>query len=820
MDNDTAASTPEMSDAVRAAYDRAEALTGWLARRPDPSAEDAELVAWLVEGRTLGLALLLTCPGEGRPYRRDEYPDADVAAWDYAAWVAAYRTEFGADAVVNVVAAVEPSRLAVIECRSAQAAALAEHLAVDRSTLLTLSRSGTSGSGAGSVWLVIPDGVDPPTRHKVSAGMAGDVSVWGYVECPGYAAVCEGPHVFAPDRRASRDEWAHEGAVRVYGEWITPRLGRPGAIDEPDPDAEPALYVAGVHLAELIDRPVDTRLSDLLGHKEATRVRRAHRRVLPGEDARELETARVLPVRVCGVVGVAVPSREQVAAWAVETGETDPHDLVAAWDAREAAAKEREVAAERAAERARERAEAQAAETLRLVEGGNDAPLLLPAEFWGAAPVLEHIRAAAHRAVLSPDALLAAVLARIAAYVSPDVKVDTGIRTGVPLHLFVAVVGKTGAGKSSAATYAEELMPYPVVADDLPDSPDESPPDEMLASPRPQPVSPAEYGLGTGQGVSEAYMGVRRPESGKGRGVRTQVREHVLLTLDEGGSMIGVMDQSGSILAAELRSAWSGGLKGQANGRADTTRRVTRYALGIIVSFQLPVYAGLVTEEHLQLGTPQRWLAVWGTDKSTPKDPPDDPGPLSLPVMPTGRMSLAADLQSEVRARALAIVTEDIDVPLPESQRPAMVIRIAALLHILLGRSGDVDRSDIDMADLMFERSLAVQRLASREAEHQAQVVADQRAEARRADAVSQAIEMDGRDAARSRMRERILTQIGQAGGSVVWRGRDGLLQRYASRDRRMAQVVVARLVDAGRLVDEDGTLTLVEEPREKAGTA
>lgn len=847
-DDPTAAAAVERLGQARSGEWRAGEMSEWLREAPSPGPDSSELRGWLSTGqRKFGLRVLLIEPGGKRPAAM--HPRGVHDATDCPVVLAGYLDEYAKvypGQPVNVAVALGPSRLAVFDADlPGELSPLLDRLGVDTPTVRSPGSSPSrtrpdadgvaewvrSHHGGGHVWLVVPEGVEVPRVRRRKGEQAdlrhGDAYVLmpPSIRPPGpYEAV--GVVGVLDDAVLGRiADMIDPGPARGDGSGTGARSGRRDRASQPGDrrfaapgdtlrrsvaaweDATPWGDLLAPHGWDWLERP------DSCGCTVWT---------APGTHASDRSaTAHDNPDRsTCGVrlhVWTDDPGLELAAM--LKTVRSESLSKLHVYAAYRTGG---DVGAAIAELQLDAEGEGQAYDAggpvppLVESDASDDRPLNLPSEFWRARPVLSHIHAAAHRAALSPDAVLGAVLARLSARLDPAVTVETGIRSGVPLHLFVALVGPSGSGKTAAARFAEALLPDPdpvVVVDPDPESGADAP---MLADPSVgldgEPVMDtrvAEYGLGTGQGIAEAYMGSRAPASGKGRAVRTQVRTNVLLVCDEGASMLGMLDQSGSILASELRAAWAGALRGQANGRADTTRRVERYALGLIVGFQPAPFARLLSPIHIDLGTPQRFCALWAADESIPDVPPPDPGPLVVGELPTGPLILVSELQDEVRAHARSVQRGTVEVPPLESQRTSMVVRLAALLAILSGRTQLVDRSDWMLAERVYETSLGVQSVAARAGEEQEHEEADRRAELRRADVVSQALAVDERVDAANRMSQRIVAQLRDAGGSVVWRGRDGIRMRVKGADRRMADTVVRRLCETGQLIEDGLTLRL-----------
>lgn len=346
--------------------------------------------------------------------------------------------------------------------------------------------------------------------------------------------------------------------------------------------------------------------------------------------------------------------------------------------------------------------------------------LTLPEEFWSARPVLGQIRRAAWARQVSGDVLFYSVMARLASLWPYTVGLFSGIGGRASANLFVAVVGPSGAGKTSGVSVARELLPAPAWL-----------PSDMYAD---------DWPLGSGEGVAESYMGSKRvPVDDKSTDVktglpkmhtvRTQVRHNALLHADEGESLTRLLERSGATIGETLRRAWVGGTIGQTNGRAETTRIVKegRYSLGLVIGFQPETAQPLLADSAP--GTPQRFVWCWASDPAIPEEPIEHPGPLAAVWRPpapepsgTGWLigdpfsnvdqtpvSFAPQIMAELGAghRARLRGEEGAALPLLDAQRPLTVVKIAALLAQLDGRR-HVDADDWRIAHMVWDTSCAV----------------------------------------------------------------------------------------------------------------
>jgi len=237
--------------------------------------------------------------------------------------------------------------------------------------------------------------------------------------------------------------------------------------------------------------------------------------------------------------------------------------------------------------------------------------LTLPTSFYESRPELKEIREYAHRWGAPADPVLYAILARISATVPPGQRVQTGIMSpkGASLNLFVAAIGPSGSCKSSSASIAKSYF-QPGVLD-------------MLDG----------IGLGSGEGLAEAYMGWIEINTGefhnngnpKTKKVRQQTRENVYIVVDEGESLTRQMERNGATVGPMLRSAADGKTLGQANAEEARNRHVDEgcYSMGILMGFQPETAAPLLRDSAS--GTTQRFVYCFTTAADIPIQPPEQP---------------------------------------------------------------------------------------------------------------------------------------------------------------------------------------------------
>jgi hypothetical protein len=314
----------------------------------------------------------------------------------------------------------------------------------------------------------------------------------------------------------------------------------------------------------------------------------------------------------------------------------------------------------------------------------------LPDDFWAARPLLAHIRQAAWTRILSPDAVLGAVMARMAAITPPAFRLPPTVGAPASMNWYVALCGPPSSGKSAAISTAARLMP---IAD------------------RPRVV---ERPLGSGEGLVELYLGFEaEQQNGKTIQVRKQMKDGAFVTLDEGAALAEMAERKGSTLLAFMRSMWNGGRVGTTNASAETTRYLPEgaYSLGVVVGFQPALAAALLADDAA--GTPQRFIWTSSTDPGIPDDA-DWPGELRLPLLQLGRearldsnLVVAGLIVAEVRQAALArgrgqVVTESLD-----AHQDLLRLKAAGLLAMLDGRL-EITVEDWQLAGVIVRTSVAV----------------------------------------------------------------------------------------------------------------
>jgi hypothetical protein len=333
-----------------------------------------------------------------------------------------------------------------------------------------------------------------------------------------------------------------------------------------------------------------------------------------------------------------------------------------------------------------------------------ESPRHLPAAFWGEREILVQIRQAAHSRQRSADAVLHAVLGRVAASIPHTIKLPPIVGSPAPLCHFTALVGPPGRGKGNAQDIAEEIAPV----------------DHNRV---------VEVPLGSGEGLVEILLGpVKEPDPddpSKLVVVKRQVMFNALVEIDEGDTLSILGGRSGSVLMSTLRSIWSGKRLGQSNASAERRRFVSagQYTFGVTMGLQESKAGPLLNQ--VDAGTPQRFTWAMTTDPRIPDELPDwpvtlkwdPPGPQALRDYECAgtyvrhHMAVAQSVQAEIRAADLQNVRGNGSDDPFAAHTNLVRLKIAGLLALLCGGM-NVTEDDWRLAGVVRDTSDNVRRHA------------------------------------------------------------------------------------------------------------
>lgn len=357
---------------------------------------------------------------------------------------------------------------------------------------------------------------------------------------------------------------------------------------------------------------------------------------------------------------------------------------------------------------------------------------VLPPEFWEERECFAAIRDAAAQWLCSPDATLAAVLCRVAAFTSHEMVIPPRLGPPTGLSLIVAMAGASGTGKSKAERLAATLIPAPAEMAQMDGLP-----------------------LGSGEGLVETMFEVRTEKvDGKTVTVKEQVRHNAFVYADEGRVLTELASRSGSTLTSTLRSIFSGATIGQANASRETHRNLPAgsYVFGVLLGIQPRAAMDLFGELEVAAGTTQRFLwscaqhpdigALEPVGAVVPLERPEM-GTLDNPLTSIGgiRPIDTPDVVfDEVRARLIARGRGDAQGSELDTHRDLLRLKVMGTLALLEGRQ-EATGDDWRLAGMIMDNSDEVRRWVQ---DSIAAVLMDaRRAEGRRAAAKQAQVEAD-----------------------------------------------------------------------------
>lgn len=224
-------------------------------------------------------------------------------------------------------------------------------------------------------------------------------------------------------------------------------------------------------------------------------------------------------------------------------------------------------------------------------------------DLWSQTPVLEKIAQGARARIMSREAALAMVLGRVLADVPPNVVLPAVVGARASLNLAVALVGQSGAGKSSGFQFSAELLGLD--------------------------QSDIERGIGSGEGLVNSFLGDPEKDPVTGKKEKRLVDDpRRIFVCDEVDQLAAIKGRNGATLGPVVRSATTGGLLGQENASEDRRRLVkaNTYRAVLFLGVQPTRSGALLGEEDA--GTPQRFLWANTEDAGLTEDFPDWPGEL------------------------------------------------------------------------------------------------------------------------------------------------------------------------------------------------
>jgi hypothetical protein len=417
---------------------------------------------------------------------------------------------------------------------------------------------------------------------------------------------------------------------------------------------------------------------------------------------------------------------------------------------------------------------------------------ILPDDFWDARCVLSIVRRAALSRMISPDAVLGAVLARCVAMSHHTVTLPAIVgRVGGP-ELFVANVAAPGIGKGSSMDVAAELILAPHyggitwLAGDFVEAP-----------------------VGSGEGIVKLFFKMVDDVGPSGKPIRVQRQAswNVLLRIDEVESLERLGKRQDQTTMTVLRSAWSRETLGAAYADNEKDRRLPagQYRLGVVMGVQ-PSAAGFLIDDT-GTGTPQRFVYVSGMHPAINEhDLPDWPGPIEwFPTRDGGHLDVATSIAIELRARHGRAARGEEPDPMG-AHGGLRQLKTAAALAMLDSRRA-VTVEDWQLAAVISATSDNVRdglRADIARERRQRDDASDSRAGRRRE------YELKAEETVTVRRIEQgaatLVARLGRVGEPMAWRDLRDSLGRY----KRDAVAIREHAVEAGLIIEnEEGKWTL-----------
>ena len=328
------------------------------------------------------------------------------------------------------------------------------------------------------------------------------------------------------------------------------------------------------------------------------------------------------------------------------------------------------------------------------VDGGPSvAELNLPAAFWTARPWLGGLREAAMLRGLAPAAVLGAFLSGYATTVPMGIWLPAVWGRRSPLNTYVALVARSGGGKTAAMGTALDLLGWNVNTN----------PHVLLSQ-----------AIRSGEGmVTLAVIPRRKDDAEDAPSFNNAVQVH----FDEGGVLGKQVERIGSSTIPYLNTAWAGsGMVGGAKAGEVSQFPAYLVRICVVMGVQFGAAANLFTGESARLGFPQR-LLYFGLEDAQLADLDvdsmeiSDAKPLDVPFWAHSeftRAPLLMDVPPDV-VREVRRWTRDKDhgpggVDPLDGHQMLLQLRTAALMALLDGR-GAIDNQDWELSAHLVEYS-------------------------------------------------------------------------------------------------------------------
>jgi len=276
-------------------------------------------------------------------------------------------------------------------------------------------------------------------------------------------------------------------------------------------------------------------------------------------------------------------------------------------------------------------------------------PAKIAPEFWDAHPTLALVRQAAYARMVSADAVLACVLARVVQHIPYEYVIPPIVGGKSTPNLYVALIGPSGTGKGGARRAADDLLGHiPVNSSN--------------------PVT--EGPLGSGEGIVSLFYEYPPdpddPDAKRGKNLELHYRGVMILD-EEGSALAELIKRQGQVTEQTLLKMWSGERLGFSYSARNSGLRLSvpdgQYRASALLGIQPAAAAFLLDDERSDRGLPQRFLWASTIDPNVPEDELEFPVPLNWKPPSFGKgldatvISIAQEIRQQLRKSHHARVT-------------------------------------------------------------------------------------------------------------------------------------------------------------------
>ncbi|MET0416931.1 MAG: hypothetical protein ABW022_13015 [Actinoplanes sp.] len=311
------------------------------------------------------------------------------------------------------------------------------------------------------------------------------------------------------------------------------------------------------------------------------------------------------------------------------------------------------------------------------------------------------------------------------------------------LNLYVALIGKSGAGKKTATDAGEHAVDYGII----------------------EPMRP----IGSGEGIAKSYRRkATRDEQAEADGLKT-VATRVIFDVPEVSTWNSLTGRNGSTLVGEVLKGFSGENLGMANGDDLKTNLVPKnsYRMGLVLGAQPGTCGPLLANRDS--GLPQRflWMPSHQTVKFDYDNRPQPPSPMQW-VQPEWPAAGHTVRFCEAAQREIWDIGQDETTDELDAQSIVIRMRVAAGFAFLDGRR-NVEDEDWELSKWVMVQSVRTRGEVLSSLAESAKVEARRRgfmnAQVRKAETEVEAADVDERV---EHVREWLVKKVQEKGGTMT----------------------------------------------------